>query len=762
MVDPRIERRLQAVVDRLRQLRRLQIGAIAWGAAALAVGLIVAGPLKWVESGGTIWTAVLGGVAAALGATWWAGRQRNGIDTAGRIAGDQREAARRVEQGFPELNSRLLTAIDLRPEADFSRPNLNPSFSFLQTEVIGEVLVHARSADWKRAVPPRRVWGAMCQYVVAMALFCAVSWWGLATPKVVDASSKKNASQLQDGLAAADELRVTVEPGDVQLERGSPLLVLARFAGGLPTNVTLVARPFHRAPGAEATITREAMQRSLSDPLFGGRLADVREDLLYQVEYQGRTSPEYRVTTFDFPSLVRADAVIDPPKYAGLPQQRQENTRKITAWEGSQLAMEFRLNKSVRSAKLVPSPGKQGLAEIVLAQAPMGTQEVGDLWNLVSTPLVDLVTSTDDARTPTAKYRLMLVDHEGRENRDTPEFTFTQLRHRTPEIQWIFPGRDLRISPLQELQLEGTVRADFGVLEAGLIVQDPDGDERVTILGADLAKEIAHPLRGSFACENLKVIPDQLISFHFYADDWGVDGQRRRTLSEMFFAEVRPFEEIYRQVPPMSGEGKASQKLIDLQRQVVSAVWNILRRERRDPPTKRLAENAKALSDSQTKVLELAKEVLTTLRDPLMREYLEQSMVAMEEAAQELQSAANRNTVRPLADARLYAQEAYQMLLKLQAREHLIMNASEGQGESAPTKDLNEQMKSLKLKNDRDRYETEKQAQDAAKAGQAEDLRWMNRLKELAQRQENLNERIRELDQEEESPAKKEIGRAHV
>ena len=47
--------------------------------------------------------------------------------------------------------------------------------------------------------------------------------------------------------------------------------------------------------------------------------------------------------------------------------------------------------------------------------------------------------------------------------------------------------------------------------------------------------------------ESLKVEPDQLVSYFFWAEDVGPDGETRRVESDMFFAEVRPFEEIFRE-----------------------------------------------------------------------------------------------------------------------------------------------------------------------------------------------------------------------
>jgi len=85
---------------------------------------------------------------------------------------------------------------------------------------------------------------------------------------------------------------------------------------------------------------------------------------------------------------------------------------------------------------------------------------------------------------------------------------------------------------------------------------------------------------------------DQLVTYFAWADDYGPDGQARRTFSDIFFAEVRPFEEIYRADQSGAGEnpgenqnqnqnqnqgggGNQSPRLAELQKQIVIATWKL-------------------------------------------------------------------------------------------------------------------------------------------------------------------------------------------
>ena len=64
----------------------------------------------------------------------------------------------------------------------------------------------------------------------------------------------------------------------------------------------------------------------------------------------------------------------------------------------------------------------------------------------------------------------------------------------------------------------------------------------------------------------------------------------------MFFAEVRPFDEIFRESQAMQeeqnsdqqGQGGETQKLAELQKQIMSATWKL----QRQPPTPKYPDDA--------------------------------------------------------------------------------------------------------------------------------------------------------------------------
>jgi hypothetical protein len=732
MADSRLFGPLSDVISRLRRQRSLYCGSIGWmvlSAVLLALLLLSADRMLilGVFAAGSVLVFIRGQRAYRLRPT------------------DEREAALLIEKQYPELDSRLLTAIGQKPDASTWQ------FGYLQSELISEVAGHAKSHPWNEAISRSRSAAALLTNLTTMGLCLAVA----VTVAFRTPPTAERAVALQPGEPVPIEeeaITLSVEPGDIELERGTSLLVIARFPDRLPREVELVAVDENERE------LRLPLRKSLDDPLFGGRLPSVDRDLTYRVEFDGRSSETYTVTTFDYPRLLSADAHVEFPEYTALPRRTIEDVRRFSVVEGSRLQLDCRLNKPVRSAVLIDDDGKR--LELALA---------GDEFQLAS--------GSWSPEVPERKrYRLELIDQEGRRNRDPEEFVVQVLPNNPPELKVSFPSRDTRVSPIQEVALEARASDDFGLLEYGLVYQTPDGTEQTVVLGgsakATQAEEGAESpdqagrkeralMQHLLALESLDVEPDQLLSYYFYADDVGPDGKPRRAFSDIFFAEVRPFEEIFRQAPSQPGQeqegqegegagGGPSQQLLELQKQIVTATWNLIRRENRPKPTAEFGEDAVTLVESQDQGREMATELAGELTDPLMQQYLGEAIEQMRTALDAFTVAATEESIEALPEGRKAAQQAYQALLRLNSREQMVQLQNQSQSQSASasasSERMNQQLQELELKNDRDRYETERQARQQQTQGEREMLQALNRLRELARRQEDLNEKIRELE----------------
>jgi len=151
--------------------------------------------------------------------------------------------------------------------------------------------------------------------------------------------------------------------------------------------------------------------------------------------------------------------------------------------------------------------------------------------------------------------------------------------------------------------------------------------------------------------------------------------------------------------------------------------------------------------DAQGQALEQARQMLEnaeggdhTALQSVIKE-MERSRAALEEA---------RKTPDKLAEAIAAEQSAYQALLKALPREFRVARSRNGQrgqrgGSGQSGQPGQDELDQLELTDEQNRYETERQATAAPTPQQAEQAQTADRLKQLARRQQDLNDRLRDL-----------------
>ena len=654
--------------------------------------------------------------------------------------------ARRIEQRYPDLDARLLAALEQRPDG------AGGQLGFLQQTVVAEALDHAKVHPWGRLVSDRRLRAARWANGLTLALLAAV-----AVGLFLDWRSRPSGSGWLGGAFARKPAPydLKVEPEDTSIERGTSLLVLARFGekfgNRLPADVQLLLRD---ADGGEKRVT---MSKSLDDPIFAGRVPSVGRDLTYAVRYGDSQTRWYKVSVFDYPDLKQADARLQFPEYTGMNEAVVEDTRSVTAVEGTRATLTFHLNKPVADATLVPGQPRQSTEGAPAAPAVPVKLSADPSDPSVYTVSLDLAQSQ--------RYRLHLKDDQGRANKQPPELVVNVTPNRPPDLKLEWPGRDVDVSPLEEVALKAKVWDDFGVRRVGLSYAMAGEEPKEVVLAEGVAgrerREVAHLV----ALEQLAARADQLLSYYFWAEDVGPDGAVRRTMGDMFFAEVRPFDEIFRQgQPPPQGQQQQQQQqqgsqnaqeaeeLAELQKQIIAATWKVMRREVSAKPSPQFVPDVKLIAESQGAAKEQAAAMDERLTDERSKAHLRNVLKFMDAAAVQLAAAAGRPAVDPLSAALPAEQAAYQELLKLRAREHDVVRSNQrqqrGQSSSSASARRQRQLDQLDLENQENRYQTQTSAagqQQEQDPQQRETRQVLNRLRELAQRQEDLNRQMQEL-----------------
>ena len=320
-INSTLEQQLKIVVGRER-LRRVCIYlAITWCSAAIVAAIIFVinraaatsldlfVPQAWLGIGiGTILITLVAVVMALL--------TTKSVD----------QIARRIEIDFPELDSVLITAMEQRSVA-------NQPLGFLQQDVIRRAVYHSYRNEWKSIIPS---WQILLSSTAAAAGLLGLTLGGISLLSISRPAVDPSV-HLFDDVAVRNSLeyRATIQPGNTEIERGTSLLILAQFEQDVPPNATLT---FSTIAGVERTV---AMTKSLDDPVFAGRMSQVNEPVKYKVAFDEQNSEEFIVTVFDFPAMVRSDAVLVFPTFTQMPEKTLQDVRRISAVVGTTATLKF-------------------------------------------------------------------------------------------------------------------------------------------------------------------------------------------------------------------------------------------------------------------------------------------------------------------------------------------------------------------------------------------------------------------------------------
>lgn len=712
-MHPIIIRKLSEIIEARRAVRLRWVNAILLVLAAAVLGVAI-----FVPGSNQHYTKIVLGVAGLLFVgglliRWFVRPEKF----------NAQQLARDVEAKNPELQSLLITAVEQKPGAT--------GLSYLQERVINSAVKEAVKQLWSdelTAADQKRSAIAVVAGVACLVLTCGGFVYQLLNPPAKPEVAKAKPQAKKPEPPKAHQFEIEVTPGDTEVERGSRLVVEAKFATDVPEEAMLVVC---NSKGEEQA--RQPMKLTVDGKVFGGMMGNIKADGVYRVEFEKQKSRDFKITTFVHPELISADATVTPPAYTGQPSREIKNTFKVTMMEGSKLGYRMKINKPVVSAELFAD--REHTVELKPSAADP---------TLLETSWVP-----DETR----KYRLHLVDDHERSCKQTPVFTITVTKNTAPKIEVAFPKRDAKVSPLQELALEAKVWDDVGVLKAGAVIDVAESKKEVPLPLAKAEQGKKIDVKTMLNLESEGVEPQQLVSYYFWAEDKGPTGETRRTMSDMFFAEVRAFEDIFRETePPPSeeGEGKPTQtdQLVKLQKDIVNANWRLQRDQAGGKTMPQMKADVDTVMTSQAIAQEKLDEAMEKVENPKVKASLVEAKKQMQIAEKTLAQASEKLDAKALNEAMTPEQAALRFLHQAQNNEHRVTKANPKSSKGQGQQEQKEEISMLELKQKEQRYEEEKAAGEEKTAEQQENLTVLNRLKELARRQEALAEKMKELEQQ--------------
>jgi hypothetical protein len=331
---------------------------------------------------------------------------------------------------------------------------------------------------------------------------------------------------------------------------------------------------------------------------------------------------------------------------------------------------------------------------------------------------------------------------------------------RPPDVRLVRPSADQGITPLEEVSIEARADDDHGVAALDLVYGVAGREPRTVpfrrVTGTNVAKIGAHLL----AAEDLRVQPGDVITYYARARDVPRGKRSTETRSDIFFLEVKPFNEefVSAQSQAMGGgaAGNDIDGLVAAQKEIINATWNLERRS----GAGRSAEDAKTVGQAQAELKARAQQLLKGARRSGPGLYAPQrvgavappqrqaagdpvaaAIEAMGRAVEELQA-------ERTAGALPHELAALQGLLQAQAevRRRQVMQSASGAGQGGSNRsdrDLSALFDRELQRQQRTNYETPKSSNAAPEPRETSDT--LDRVRELAKRQEEIARRQREL-----------------
>jgi hypothetical protein len=702
MIHPILERKLREVCRARREVRLNAATAILLIVCAL---LLLICWLLGVQVSALLMLGIL--IGGALLVYAWAGRDEP----------DLVQIARAIEQKHPELDSLIRTAIAVEPGSE--------GLSYLQEQVLGEATRAAVRHAWADELTASQARRAKVLLGFSLLAFVFAGANSLLRPKS-DRTAITGEARAVVEKEKVKSFELSVTPGDAEVEKGSRLIVEAKFAQDVPENATLVVTD------ASGEDRRFPMRLTVDQQVFGGMITRIERDSQYRVEHGDGKSDHYQITTFVYPALERSDAKITPPAYSGQPVKEIRNTLKVSVLEGSEVAFQFKVNKPIAEAELFGED-----KTIIPLKA-----------NQNDPTTLEGVMKPEKSQ----RYRLHLVDEKDRSNKQPPWITVNVQSNQLAKIEVVFPKKDVQVSSIQEMPVEAKVSDDLGVMRSGAVFSLAGKSREIMLSEKPLEAVKKHELKALYDLETESAEPRQLVSYYFWAEDHGPKGEVRRAMSDMFFADVRHFEDIFREAeappsepgPPKKGE---SDKLIDLQKQVVNASWKLVRDTQAGRTIEEAVGDVDVVRQSQEIALNQVKEAMEKAEDAEIKTALTEAWKSMKDALTPLEQVIEEKKRGPLTQALSFEQSALEWLYRTASREHQVMRQGKPQKGAGQQKN-EQQLMNLELKQQEQRYEEVKQATPEQTVEQQENLMVLNRLKELARRQEALAEKMKELEKQ--------------
>ncbi|MDH3479619.1 MAG: hypothetical protein OEO20_15080, partial [Gemmatimonadota bacterium] len=518
---------------------------------------------------------------------------------------------------------------------------------------------------------------------------------------------------------------IAVHPGDTVLPRGADLKITAELRNFDTDQVEIALRR-----GGSSEWERWPMTVDDESGSFDFLAFSIDSVTEYLVDAGRVRSAVHRIEVVDLPYVDRIDLEHRFPTYTGLSPRIEEDGGDIAAVAGTEVTL------------------------TVIPTMPV----VGGFLVLDERDTIALDLSAPDALTGSLRierngsYRVVLRSERAAPVVGSPDYYVDVLLDQPPSLRFSTPGRDISVTSIDEVFVEVSAEDDYGVGRVELRYAVNGGPERAVPLYSGSRTPRQLTAGHTFYLEETDLEPGDFLSYYARATDANRVGGVQTTTTDIYFLEIRPFDRRYRQAEAQGGEGAAGTggevgELSSRQRQIVAATFKVVR-DSSQLLADEVRENLATLALAQGRLREEVQTLVDRMESrrvvqldstfQAVAEALPQAAVAMQEAEERLGERRPQDALSP-------EQRALQFLQRAEAafREREVTrggNQQGGGGQSASAEDLAD-LFDLEMDKLRNQYEQVDRGERRETSQQVDEI--LEKLRELARRQQQENERMR-------------------
>jgi len=714
----RVRGRWRALCAMRAFVRGALIAAAALGLAVLASRWTIGAPVVLML------VAAAAVVTAVAALTWYLAPLRH-VPADGKVA-------RYIEERTPSLDDRLVTAVEI------AHSDRAPGLAEM---MLADMARRTADIDIDTIVSGRSLRRAGAQAAAAMVALAAALFF-----------ARGPAQQAADAASLTlfpERVALNVTPGHAKIKAGTPLAIQAKLVGNRAPIIAQVQI-------ADGDRWRAAEMSSEKDGSFRLAMPAVNASFKYRVVAGAATSPTYDVSVAFPPRVTRIDVDYAYPAGLRLEPRTEADSGDIYAPAGTEVRVHVFTDRPAADGQLALGSGPQ------IALAAKAPNELIGALKVVA----------DNS------YRVALADRDGFISPGDTEYFIRTLEDRPPDVRVLKPATDRSVTRLEEVDIEAQAEDDYGIDRLELVYSVRGEAEKVIPLPIARQSPMVES-RHTLYLEDLKVQPGDFVSYYVRARDLTRGTRPNEARSDIFFLEVKPYEQEFALAQSqggMPGGGQGSiDDLVTAQKEIVVATWKLDRRARSAKGAKSeqdIGSVSKAEAELKTRVEQTSSTFReSNMRDPRKRQpqrgrgpqppspqppvpsppELKAGETLPEEDNMTAAASAMGKAVLSLdalktADALPPEMEALNHLLKAQAdvkrREIMRQQAGNGSGNNRSNYDMSSLFDKELQKTQQTNYENKASSSEARQDANQSAL---DKIKELAQRQDELLKKQEEL-----------------